>query len=105
MTAQPSLFDPASQHAYLPAHPHDTQVEAAVSTLPISAQQRARVDSVIRAAGAEGCTDEEIQDYLGLNPSSERPRRLELVEARRVVDSGRRRKTRSGRNAIVWVRT
>lgn len=30
-------------------------------------------------------------------------RRVEGVEAGRVVDSGRTRKTRSGRNAAVWV--
>lgn len=50
-------------------------------------------------------TDEEVQDSLGMNPSTERPRRGELVEKKLVRDSGDRRCTRSGRRAIVWETT
>jgi DNA-binding IclR family transcriptional regulator len=49
-----------------------------------------------------GMTDEEIQRALKLNPSTERPRRIELVQAGKVRDSGRTRKTASGRAATVW---
>ena len=47
--------------------------------------------------------DEEIADYLKMSPSTARPRRIELVNAGLVVASDRRRPTRSGRMATVWV--
>ena len=50
-----------------------------------------------------GMTDEEMQEHLFLNPSTQRPRRIELVQAGLVKDSGRTRRTRSGRQAVVWV--
>lgn len=53
-------------------------------------------------ARESGLTDEEIQARTKLNPSTERPRRGELVEYGRVVDTGERRPTKSGRPAIVW---
>ena len=40
---------------------------------------------------------------LKMNPSSFRPRRGELVEVGMLKDSGQRRKTASGRSAVVWV--
>jgi hypothetical protein len=53
----------------------------------------------------DGLTDEEITDILDLNPSTERPRRVELVQRLLVEDSGRVRQTRSGMEAVVWVTT
>jgi hypothetical protein len=53
----------------------------------------------------EGATDEEIQDALAMSPSTQRPRRIELCQKRLVKDSGRKRKTRSGRSAVVWMAT
>lgn len=50
-----------------------------------------------------GQTDEEIQDYLELNPSTERPRRIELLRKGLILDSGVTRKTKSGRAATVWI--
>jgi len=50
-----------------------------------------------------GLTDEEIADVTRLRESTSRARRVELREAGLIVDSGRRRETRSGRRAIVWV--
>jgi hypothetical protein len=47
-------------------------------------------------------TDEEIQLGLEMSGSTERPRRVELVAAGRIVDSGRTRPTQSGRQAVVW---
>ena len=46
-------------------------------------------------------TDEEIATGLGMNPSTQRPRRLELAQAGLVVKDGTRRTT-SGRMACVW---
>lgn len=50
-----------------------------------------------------GATDDEMQRHLNMPGSTQRPRRQELQEMGLVKDSGRRRKTLSGRDAIVWV--
>jgi hypothetical protein len=47
-------------------------------------------------------TDEEIQDFLSMNPSTERPRRIELWKAGLIEDSGHTRQTKSGRAAAIW---
>lgn len=52
-------------------------------------------------ARPEGATDEEIIAGTGLNPSTARPRRIELARRGLVVEAGTR-KTRSGRMACVW---
>lgn len=49
----------------------------------------------------EGATDEEIIRGTGLNPSTARPRRIELARRGLVVEAGTRR-TASGRSASVW---
>jgi len=46
-------------------------------------------------------TDEEIAAGLNMNPSTARPRRIELVRRGLVVEAGTR-KTASKRNASVW---
>jgi len=46
-------------------------------------------------------TDEEIATGLGMNPSTERPRRIELARAGLIAEAGTRR-TASGRMATVW---
>jgi hypothetical protein len=48
-----------------------------------------------------GATDEEMQLALGMNPSTQRPRRVELVRRGLVVEDGTRQ-TASGRMATVW---
>ncbi|NBW23185.1 MAG: hypothetical protein EBR82_86100, partial [Caulobacteraceae bacterium] len=53
------------------------------------------------AACPDGLTDEEMQTRLGMNPSTQRPRRIELVRRGLVVECGTRR-TASGRMAVVW---
>ena len=47
-------------------------------------------------------TDLEMQEKIPMNPSTQRPRRIELQKAGYLVDSGEKRKTRSGRSAVVW---
>ena len=49
-------------------------------------------------------TDEEIATELAMNPSTVRPRRIELVRRGLVVEAGTRR-TASGRMATVWKAT
>jgi len=50
-----------------------------------------------------GATDEEIVIGTGIIQNTERPRRRELVLAGDVIDSGKTRKTFTGRQAVVWV--
>jgi hypothetical protein len=55
----------------------------------------------LMTANPEGLTDEEMQTRLGMNPSTQRPRRGELADAGLIVRCGVR-KTASNRNADVW---
>ena len=65
--------------------------------------QRRRVLQLIRQAGDFGLTDVEIQIALCLDGSTERPRRIELLRAGLIQDSGKTRMTPSGRQAVVWI--
>lgn len=83
----------------------DTQRQAAVAIYPASGTARRRVLDAIALSGDGGLTDEDMQDALNMNPSTQRPRRVELVEGGWVEDSGKRRSTASQRDAAVWVLT
>jgi predicted ArsR family transcriptional regulator len=87
MTAQRELFD--------------TRAAAADSIAPRVARLLQLVLETIRAS--DGMTADEVAARLKLSPFTVRPRVAELHLAGGVVDSGRRRKNRSGRNAVVWV--
>lgn len=50
-----------------------------------------------------GGTDEQIGDALNIPPNTFRPRRRELEKLGRIKDSGQTAKTKSGRDAIVWI--
>lgn len=76
---------------------------AADAIAPVAATLRRLVLEAIRGAGVNGMTDEEGIAVTQLSPSTYRPRRIESVQAGLVVDSGRTRKTASGRSAVVWV--
>lgn len=60
---------------------------------------------VFIAGRPEGATNDEIETALGLIGSTVRPRVVELRARGLVRDSGKTRKTRTGRAAIVWERT
>ena len=79
----------------------DTSEEAARSVRP---HRERMADTVLAAISLRAMTDEELVEMTGLSPSTVRPRRVELVEAGLVRDSGERRPTRSGRKAVVWER-
>jgi hypothetical protein len=78
-----------------------TSAQAADSLGPqaLNAMQR-RVLAVLEA-NPQGLTDEEMQTRLSMNPSTQRPRRIELARRGLLVTCGVR-KTASGRNADVW---
>lgn len=64
--------------------------------------QRAAIHAAI-AGSPIGLTDTEIQEKLGMSGDTERPRRGELLKGGLIKDSLITRKTKRGREAIVWV--
>jgi hypothetical protein len=89
--------------AKAPAQSHSETSRAAAESFDgntLNALQRRVLDLLRSTPG--GLTDEEISNRLGMNPSTERPRRVELARRGLVVKAGTR-KTASGRSADVWV--
>lgn len=84
-------------------HHSETSLKAAVAVKPASRALREIVYTTIKDS-TSGMTDEEIANTTGLNPSTARPRRVELHNAGRIKSVGTR-KTASNRNAAVWVVT
>jgi transcription initiation factor IIE alpha subunit len=78
-----------------------TSAKAADSLGPATLNVLQRRVLELLAATPGGLTDEEMQTRLGMNPSTQRPRRNELERRGLVVEAGTR-KTASGRNASVW---
>jgi len=86
----------------LPAQRHsDTSTAAAASLKPKQLTALHRLVLGYLTGKPAGLTDEEIAVGLELNPSTERPRRIELARRGLVVRVGSR-KTRSGRQAATW---
>lgn len=67
----------ANREGVLAAHPHETSAEAAHKVTLASGQQRHRILTALFHDGP--LTDYELQTSLAIRPSSERPRRGELV--------------------------
>lgn len=85
-----------------PAQAHSATSRAAAEGIkPAAGTLRAKVLDCIQNS-ASGLSDENVQDLLQMPASTQRPRRIELVRAGLVIDSGRTRLTRSGRSAVVW---
>ncbi len=80
-----------------------TSREAAIEAYPNAGTQLALVLDELRKHPFTGLTDIEMQTRLNMNPSTQRPRRVELVNAGLVVESGFHRLTPSGRKAMVWI--
>jgi hypothetical protein len=78
-----------------------TSAKAADSLGPATLNALQRRVLELLAATPDGLTDEEMQHKLGMNPSTQRPRRIELARRGLVVEAGTR-KTASGRMATVW---
>lgn len=102
----PTLFDhPIDRPHTLTRNDHrDTSHQAAAKILGRTGSKRRQVFELI-AEYSHGLTDEQIQTKLRMNPSTQRPRRVELVDAGLIEDSGHRRTTTSGTKAAVWVLT
>lgn len=89
---QLSIFDAPYQ-----AHSQTSQQAARqIADKAPSLRQR-----VLDALTACPMTDEQIANHLGLNPSTARPRRIELVQ-RGLVEEVGVTITASGRKAVIW---
>lgn len=88
----------------LPHQPHSaTSKAAAEQAKPTATTMRAEVFELLEARAEYGATDEEIATCCNMNPSTARPRRIDLVKSGEVVDSGRTRLTKSNRESTVWI--
>jgi hypothetical protein len=96
------LFAVAARKREAPPYQHgsDTSLAAAQAIAPAAGTLRARVYQAILAL-PDGLTDEEGCLLTGMNPSTWRPRRIELLEQGLVRQAGTRL-TKSGRSAVVW---
>lgn len=83
-------------------HGSDTSRDAAIHVAKNIKQRRADAHLAIIRAGETGATWDELVERYGFSPTGN-GRITELVELGLVVDSGRRRKTRSGSSATVWI--
>jgi uracil-DNA glycosylase len=83
----------------------DTSKAAAESIAADSGQLREFVFSYIEKAGIGGMTCDEVEEAADMRHQTASARIRELAQKGRIVDSGRRRPTRSSRMAIVWIET
>jgi hypothetical protein len=100
--APPELPSPADEPPAVPDWTN-TRRQAYDRIGPVAGRIAAQVFAAIYSAGTDGRTDEEVAAALGMKESTTRARRVELRDAGLVIDSGRRRRTSSGRAAAVWV--
>lgn len=101
---QTQLFETHGNELTPPASNPTTSRAAAEAIEPTAATLRRQVLDFIESCGDRGATDCEIQAALGMSGDTQRPRRWELsdCESPLIVDSGLRRRTERGREAIVW---
>lgn len=82
----------------------DTSKAAADAVRPKAANLRERALFEIRLRRENGLTADETAHALGQDVLTIRPRIAELARMNLIRDGGQRRKNKSGKNAIVWVR-
>ena len=102
---QGTLFEERPGEKLPPHNQTATSTAAAVAIAHDAPRLRELVYEYICSRWTHGATDQECQEYLGLSSQTQGPRRVELTRDGYVEDSGKRRPTRSGRKAIVWVAT
>ena len=100
----PPLFNPTpSKPPLTPWQEHSkTSQDAAFAKKATATAQRESVFTAICDSPC-GLTDGEIQRLLGISGDSERPRRVELANDRRIREAGTRQSL-AGRQSVVWVR-
>lgn len=99
---QPSLF--ADRYPDTPGYVNrDTSKEAAQRIEPETSVLRRRILGELQVRGTFGATCDELEQAMDLSHQTASARIREMNLKGSIVDSGNRRKTRTGRNAIVWV--
>lgn len=103
----PDLFNytPAPYRGEPPAQRHSPTSISAANQIKDKIGPLHRTLLSYLNANPEGATDEEMQNDLVMPANTQRPRRRELELNERIVNSGKTRKTKSGREAVVWVLT
>lgn len=81
----------------------ETSKQAAKRALPRSGTDRRAVFEYVVRCGGVGATDDEIERTLGMSHQSASARRNSLAADGWLVNSGRKRNTRTGSPAAVWV--
>lgn len=97
MTQQLNSFDAP------PAHNGTAISRLAAEQLEGVDALRKKVLDYIASCGERGSTDEECQLALPINPSTQRPRRVELARQGRIVLADFTRLTKAGRKAQCWI--
>jgi predicted transcriptional regulator len=111
MEREPTLFElpPATDYKRYPDFPgyaqRDTSFAAAKLFEPKAGTLRAKVLAELQVRGSFGATCDEIEQAFGMSHQTVSARVRELSMGGKIRDSGGRRPTRSGRNAICWVAT
>jgi hypothetical protein len=80
-----------------------TSEAAALSMVDAASTLRERVFDLIASRGKGGTTDDEVEVALAMRHQTASARRRELELLGRVIKTGDRRPTRSGRTAAVYV--
>ena len=78
-------------------------MEAYLSVEHSTSQIRSRIVAHIKKLGLAGATSDEVEQALELSHQTVSARCTEAKAKGELIDSGQRRKTRSGRNAAVLV--
>lgn len=84
----------------------DTSIAAAAAFAPKLQTRQAAVEGAVERTGPHGATSDEVAEELGedWNVHMVRCRMSELKNLKKVVDSGKRRKSKCGILAKVYVR-
>lgn len=85
------------------AHAPETSREAAESMVEAAPTREAKVLALANLNGPYGCTADEVEAAFEWERRSSAPRIASLKKLGKIVDSGIRRKGRSGRNQAAWV--
>lgn len=96
----PKSSDTPPAHHSAPAGTSDKAAEQIAEFAPVQEQ---RVLDFIRSRGTYGATDDEGEVALAMLAQSYTPRRGRLADRGLVVATARRRPTRTGRTACVWM--
>jgi hypothetical protein len=103
MFEQPDMFSGAAPER-APAQRHSPTSQAAAKSIePRLGEMQRVVLAFLKDRGVQGATDEEMQQGLAMNPSSQRPRRIELLRKGLIRKSYAKRQTLAGRDAVVWL--